>query len=219
MHAHILCMFCINAARRIRTGSRDELLNLTDREPADPYAHLEGSLVLVPKCSRNEAHSNKTVFEAYLRNINITCLNKNAPHYDECSSSFRPLEAAFKPFWFTQSSHAIVSEFRTLPYETDDVRAFKYGIAQLFGMTPGNCSSVSVGSKKVVQIVHQDGGFHGTDSSRQMKFHSLRVHELAVQTDGAGRQGTLISSISRAMYALDGKCVHLLCSGPEWVCR
>ena len=205
---------CVNAARRIRTGSREELLNLTDREPADPYAHMEGSLVLLPKCYRNETHGEKILFEAYLRNVQISCLNQNPPlHYDECRSSLGPLEAALKPFWFTQSSDAVVSEFRTPLYETDEVRAFEYGIAQLFGITPGNCSSMSAGSKNIVQIVHQDGGFHGRDPSRQMKFHSLRVHGFTFQTHGVGtrRQRPFISLTSRAMYALDGKCVGASC--------
>lgn len=204
-------MFGINTARRIRTGTKEELLSLTDREPADPYAHLEATLVLNPKCSRNELHTNKTVFEAYLRNVEIVCLNQNAgvAHLEECRSSLGPLEAAFNPFWFEQSSNALVSEFTTLPNETDAVRAFEYGLIQLLGITTGNCSSSSFDSnnnnKRILKIVHQDGGFHGADPSRQMRFHSLRVHELTVQHDSAERLGTLMSSTSRAMYALDGQ--------------
>ena len=183
-------------------------MGLTDRDPAEPYVHLEGSLVLLPKCSRTEGRDNRTVFEAYLRNVTIVCLNQNADaaHIDECRSSFGPLEAAFKPFWFSQSSYTTVSEFRTLPDETDQVRAFEHGIAQLFGITEGNCSSISAGSKKTVKVVHGDRGFHGADPRRQMRFHTLRVHRLTVRTEGAGVEGTFISSSSRAMYALDGKC-------------
>ena len=103
-------LVCINAARRIRTGSQEELLDLTDREAENPYAHLEGSLVLVPKCSRNEAHWNETVFEAYLRNVKITCLNENAgaAHFDECRSNFGPPESVFKPCFV----YAVIADHR-----------------------------------------------------------------------------------------------------------
>lgn len=201
-------MFDVNTARRIRTGSKDELMSLTDREPADPYAHLEATLVLVPKCSRAEVYADNTVFEAYLRDVEIVCLNRNAglAHLDECRSSLGPLEAASNPFWFTQSSNAIVSEFAALPNETDAVRAFEHGLVQLLGITPGNCSFSSLDSNTtILKIVHQDTGFHGTHPTRQMRFHSLRVHELMVRLDGAERPSTFVSTTSRAMYALDGR--------------
>ena len=201
-------MLDVNTARRIRTGSTEELLSLTDREPAEPYAHLKATLVLVPKCSRDEAHANKTVFEAYLRDVEIACLNRNAgaAHLDECRASLGPLEAASDPFWFTQSSNAIVSGFTALPTETDAVRAFEHGLVQLLGITPGNCSLSSFDSKTtLLKIVHQDTGFHGANPTRQMRFHSLRVHELMLQLDGAERPSSFKSSRSRAMYALDGQ--------------